>query len=392
MKRNRFTLSAVAALSAASLLLGTAAGAADEKPITIPVIMPLTGGGAFIGTTQQKSMQILEGIVNKDGGIKGRPIKFDFLDDQTSPQVAKQLGSQEQTVSPIVLGSSLSAMCKAISPVYDTAGPVNYCLSPAIYPAKGSYVFTASASTRDLIIATVRFFREKGWKNFAMLASTDASGQDGVDDLNTAMSRPENASMKLVGVERYNASDVSATAQVTKLKAANPQAIIVWAPGTPFATGLRALQDAGLTIPVASTSANMVAKQLEQYSAFMPKEMYFPGVTYAAGIAQNAQVKKQQDIFNGAMKANGIAVDVQTGMTWDAGLIAVAALRKLGPTATGTQIRDFIASQTAFPGILGMYDFSKTPQRGATVDDVVMMRWTAGSGWSTSSSFGGALK
>jgi branched-chain amino acid transport system substrate-binding protein len=392
MKRQRFTLSVAAALSAASLLLGSVAGAADDKPISIPVIMPLTGGGAFIGTTQQKSLQILQGLVNKDGGIKGRPLQFDFLDDQTSPQVAKQLGSQEQTASPIVLGSSLSAMCKAISPVYDTAGPVNYCLSPAIYPAKGSYVFTASASTRDLIIATVRFFREKGWKNIAMLASTDASGQDGVDDLNTALARPENASMKLVGEERYNGGDVSATAQVTKLKAANPQAIIIWAPGTPFATGLRALQDVGLTIPVASTSANMVGKQLEQYSAFMPKEMYFPGVTYAAGIAQNAQVKKQQDIFNSAMKANGVPVDVQVGMTWDAGLLTVAALRKLGPTATGAQIRDFIDSQTAFPGILGMYDFSKTPQRGATVDDVVMMRWTNGSGWSTSSSFGGALK
>jgi branched-chain amino acid transport system substrate-binding protein len=372
-------------------LLGSVAGAADPQPVTIPVILPLTGGGAFIGTTHEKTLQLLEDVVNKDGGIKGRPLKFDFLDDKTSPQVAKQLGSQEQTLSPIVFGSSLSAMCKAIAPVYDN-GPVNYCLSPAIYPAKGSYVFTASASTKDLIIATIRFFREKGWKNFALLASTDASGQDGVDDSAEALKLPENSGMKLVDVERYNGGDVSATAQVTKIKAANPQAIIVWAPGTPFATGLRALQDVGLTIPVASTSANMIGKQLEQYTNFMPKEMYFPGVTYAAGIAQNAQVKKQQDIYNGAMKAGGVTTDLQTGMTWDAGMIAVAALRKLGPAATGAQIRDFISSQTAFAGILGMYDFAKVPQRGVTVEDVVMMRWTPGSGWSTASSFGGALK
>ena len=392
MNRQRLTLGAVAALSAASLLFGGVAGAADPQPVVVPVILPLTGGGAFIGGTQQKSMQILQDIVNKEGGIKGRPLKFNFLDDQTSPQVAKQLGSQEQTTSPIVLGSSLSAMCKAIAPVYDTAGPVNYCLSPAIYPAKGSYVFTSSASTKDLLIATIRFFREKGWKNFALLATTDASGQDGVDDTAEALKLPENASMKLVDSERYNASDVSATAQATKMKAANPQAVIVWAPGTPFATGLRALQDAGIDAPVASTSANMVDKQLSQYGAFMPKEMYFPGVTYAAHLAQNPQVKKQQDIFDDALKANGVTVDVQSGMTWDAGLLTVAALRKLGPTATGAQIRDFISSQTAFAGILGTYDFSKSPQRGATVDDVVMMRWTNGSGWSTSSSFGGALK
>ncbi len=96
-----------------------------------------------------------------------------------------------------MLGSSLSAMCKAIAPVYETGGPVNYCLSPAIYPAKGSYVFTASASTKDLIDRDGPLFREKGWKNFAMLATTDASGQDGVDD-ELAMKLPENASMKLV--------------------------------------------------------------------------------------------------------------------------------------------------------------------------------------------------
>src|SRR5665213_235388 len=153
MIRRRFSIGAAAAFSAAALLLTSTAYAADPEPITVPIILPLTGGGAFIGQTHQKTMQILEGVVNKDGGIKGRPLKFQFLDDQTSPQVAKQLGSQEQNRSPIVLGSSLSALCHAIAPVYEANGPVNYCLSPAIYPAKGSFVFSTSASTKDLLIA-----------------------------------------------------------------------------------------------------------------------------------------------------------------------------------------------------------------------------------------------
>lgn len=391
MKAQRFTLSAVAALSAASLLLCSVAGAADPQPVTVPVILPLTGGGAFIGTTHEKTMQILEGVVNKDGGIKGRPLKFEFLDDQTSPQVAKQLGSQEQNRSPIVLGSSLSALCHAIAPVYEADGPANFCLSPAIYPAKGSYVFSTSASTKDLLIATVRFFREKGWKKFALLATTDASGQDGVDDTAEALKLPENSGMSLVASERYNPSDVSVTAQLTRIKAAGPQALIVWVPGTPFATALRAVQDTGLDVPIAASSANMVAKQLQQYTAFMPKELYFAGVTYAAGIAQNARVKHQQDIYNAAMKAAGVTTDLQTGMTWDAGLITAEALRKLGPTATGAQVRDYIGGLKDFPGILGIYDFVKVPQRGTSIDDVVMQRWN-GSGWTTSSSFGGALK
>ena len=103
MKFRRLTIGATAALSAATLLFGTFASAADQPPVTIPVILPLTGGGAFIGQTHQKSLQLLEQIVNKDGGIKGRPLHFQFLDDQTSPEVAKQLASQEQNSGPIVL-------------------------------------------------------------------------------------------------------------------------------------------------------------------------------------------------------------------------------------------------------------------------------------------------
>jgi branched-chain amino acid transport system substrate-binding protein len=389
MNVRSFTIGAGAALAAATLLLGSVVSAADP-PVTIPIILPLTGGGAFIGQTHQKTMQVLEAMVNKDGGIKGRPLKFEFLDDQTSPQVAKQLGTQEQNQSPIVMGSSLSAMCQAIAPVYES-GPVNWCLSPAIFPPKGSYVFSTSASTKDLLNATVRFFREKGWKKIALLASQDASGQDGVNDTNEALKLPENSGLQLVATERYNGSDVTATAQLTRIKAAGPQALIIWAPGTPFATALRAVQDVGLEVPVVTTSANMVAKQLEQYSAFIPKELYFPGVTYAAGIAQNPRVKHQQDLYNAAMKAAGVTTDLQTGMTWDAGLITVEALRKLGPTATGAQIRDYISSLKDYPGILGVYDFNKVPQRGAGIDDVVMQRWT-GNGWTTSSSFGGALK
>jgi hypothetical protein len=78
-------------------------------------------------------------------------------------------------------------------------------------------------------------------------------------------------------------------------------------------------------------------------------------------------------------------------MTWDAGLIAIDALQHLGPTATGAQIRSYIDSQTNFAGILGVYNFQTSPQRGTDINDAVMQLWN-GNGWTTASSFGGALK
>lgn len=387
----RRNLAIFALFLCSALSLGSPAQGAD--PYDINVILPLTGGGAFIGQTHQRTLRVLEALENKAGGIDGRPIHFNFLDDQTNPSVTVQLatGLIGKKV-PVVLGSSLSAMCRAIAPLFATNGPLNYCLSPAIYPERGSYVYTTSVSTRDLLYATVRYFREKGWTRIAMLATTDASGQDGVNDLHDALTFPENKNVTLVAQERYNPSDVSATAQASRIKAANPQALIVWAPGTPFGTALHAISEVGLDVPVASTSANMVDAQLKGYAGFGPKMLVFAGLTYAANMAPSPAVGAAQRQFDAALKDAGINVDLQSGLIWDTAKIVVDALRHVGPNATAEQLRSYINGITSYPGITGVYNFAAVPQRGVAIDDVVMIRWDfSSSQWSAVSKFGAAL-
>jgi branched-chain amino acid transport system substrate-binding protein len=380
---------------ALALSVGFVRPAQSADPVEINVITPLTGGGAFLGSTQMKALQQLEIVTNNSGGIKGRPVHFNFLDDQTNPQVTVQLanGLIAKKV-PIVLGSSLSGMCRAILPLFAN-GPVNYCLSPAIYPPKGSYGFTASASTRDLLYATVRYFREKGWTKIAMLATTDASGQDGEHDLADALTFPENKGVTVVANEHYAPGDVTVTAQVTRIKGADPQALIIWAPGTPFGTALKAVSDVGLDVPISSTSANMVNEQLKGYAAFAPKYLVFPGLGFAINMAQNAKVAAQQKIYLDALKAGGLDNSVQRGLTWDAALITINALRAVGPDATPDAIKTYIEGIKDFAGITGVYDFSSggsADQRGLNINDVVMMRWdSVKSSWSAVSRFGAAL-
>jgi branched-chain amino acid transport system substrate-binding protein len=388
---------AALALSAAiALTVGLVAPARSADPVDINVISTLTGPGAFLGTTQEKALQQLEIITNKDGGIKGRPVHFTFLDDQTNPQVTVQLANQLIAKKvPVVLGSSLSGMCRAILPLFATNGPVNYCLSPAIYPPKDSYVFTASVSTRDLLYATVRYFREKGWTKIAMLATTDASGQDGEHDLADALTFPENKGVTVVANEHYAPSDVTVTAQVARIKGANPQALIIWAPGTPFGTALKAVSDVGLDIPISSTSANMVNEQLKGYAQFAPKFLVFPGLGFAINMAQNAKVAAAQKTYYDALKAGGLDNSVQRGLTWDAALITINALRAIGPDATPEAIKTYIEGIKDFAGITGEYNFSgggSADQRGLTINDIVMMRWNAASAsWSAVSRFGAGL-
>jgi branched-chain amino acid transport system substrate-binding protein len=364
---------AVCALAAAMCLVSARqANAAD--PYDIDVVLPITGTFAFVGTTHQKELQVLEGIVNKRGGIQGRPVHFVFHDDTSNPETSLQIHQAILAKHPaVVLGSSLGALCQATTPLYLNNGPVNYCFSPVIPTTKGSYVFSASVSGRDLIVATIRYFHGRGWKKIATLNTTDASGQIGDHDIAAAIQMPEFKDMSLVTAEHFSAADTSVTAQVSKIKALNPQAIIIWAPGTAFGTALHAVSDVGLDIPIATTSANMIIAQMRSYASFVPKDVYFQGVGYVEGAAHPDS--PAMATYAQGMKDNGMPQDFQTGMAWDPAMIVIDALRKLGPSATAAQLRAYIENLHGYTGITGTYDFRDGSQRGLGVDSTLIMRW-----------------
>ena len=60
-------------------------------PFDINVILPLTGGGAFLGKSEQISLGVAEERINSAGGISGRPVHFVIQDDETNAQTAVQL-------------------------------------------------------------------------------------------------------------------------------------------------------------------------------------------------------------------------------------------------------------------------------------------------------------
>jgi branched-chain amino acid transport system substrate-binding protein len=391
VRRLSFALVAVALLCSGVLAPTRAADTLD-----IEVILPLTGQAAFIGQEHKTSLEALEGAYNRRGGIHGKQVNFVFHDDQSNPQVAVQLANQVLAKHPsIVLGSSLSAFCKAMAPLFEKNGPVMYCLSPAIYPANGSYVIAANVPTRDLILAYLRYFRDKGWKRFGRLTATDASGQDADAIVKELMPRLEFKDITLVDEEHMNIADTSVAAQAARLKAANPQVILVWVSGTPLGTALRALNDVGLdNVPTAVSSANMIASQIKQYSGFLPKEFLFTGGGFQANVSRNASMKHAEDFFESALHARGVQqIDFQSGMAYDPALITLSAFEKLGVNATAEQIRSWILSQKAFPGVNGVYDFSGGDQHGLSANDVLIFRWNPSrTWWDVVSGFGGTPK
>src|SRR5262249_51091224 len=162
-----------------------------------------------------------------------------------------------------------TAMCNAMAPLMRN-GPVMYCMSPGIHPAPGGYVFSTFIQTQQLEEALVRYFRDRGWTRIAMLSSTDATGQDADQGMEAALKLPEHAGVKMVEHPHFNATDVSVTAQIERVKASGAQVFVAWTTGAQIATIFKGILQSGLDIPVATTPGNQQFEQLGQYTAFLP--------------------------------------------------------------------------------------------------------------------------
>jgi len=163
------------------------------------------------------------------------------------------------------------------------------------------------------------------------------------------------------------------------LKAAKPQILIAWATGTPIATIFRAMSDSGLDLPIATSSANMTYQQMAQYAAFLPKELYFSAAEWVmrdASLMTPAMAAKHDEFYRFFAEI-GKKPDISSELAWDASMIVAAGLRARGDTASATDLHDFIAHLKDFPGIDGVYDFERVPQRGLDVSDAVLARWSA---------------
>jgi branched-chain amino acid transport system substrate-binding protein len=391
----RFPIVALILALVLTALPGAATSAADE-PFRIDAIFSQTGPAAFLGATETKSLAILEGVLNKQGGINGRPIHFVVNDDGSAPPAAIAVFNQiAQRKSAAFIGTGFTATCNAIQPLVRDHGPVMYCLSPSLTPVPGGYGFAGSVWTYYLARVMLRYYRERHWNRVALITSTDASGSEFNYAFNYALTLPENKGVTLVDAERFNTADVSVAAQMAKIKAASPDTIVTWTAGSGFGVLLHGIQDTGLTQPVSACNCNMINAQLAQYKSFMPKELDFPGVRpIVQGAVAKGPVRDAQAVFFSAMKAAGIdKPDMADILPWDPALLIVDAYRHLGVTATADQLRDYLVHLHGFAGINGIYDFRDNSNRGIGENNAEMTRWDPDQGvFVALSKAGGGLK
>jgi branched-chain amino acid transport system substrate-binding protein len=361
----------------ALIIMGTPVpSSAQPAPYEINVILPLTGGAAFVGQANLETLHIEEKTINAGGGIHGRPVRFVVQDDQSNPTVDVQLtaGLIAKHVNAIIQGG-LAASCRATVPLVSANGPVMYCTSPSYTPQVAGYVFVSGTATLDGMHALFNYFKWHNWKRIAIMSTTDASGQEGDTVMQQLLAMPEFHADAVTDWEHFAPADLSVAAQMIKIRESKPDVLVAWGSGAPVQTELRAIKETGITVPVVVSLANQTYGTMNQWNDIIPPQLLLYSMRWPSfETIGHGPVKDAMAVMYKAYRAANVKPDGGAAVTWDPVMILVHMLRTLPEDATAQQLRDAILALHGFAGIDGYYDY-RGNQRGVGLKDDIVVRW-----------------
>lgn len=362
----------------------TSSGAtASSTPYIIHAILSKTGSATFLGSREAKSIEALASDVNSKGGIDGHPVKLEILDNQSSPSVGVSLVSGWVASNvPFILNGSVVGTDTAVDQLAGPNGPVMYDLSPGVQPKSGSYVFSSGVAAGTNIEADLNFLKGKGLTQIASITSTDGSGADGLKQLKGLLAEPQFSSMHLLASETFDPTSVSVTTQLSVIKAANPQALIIWTTGTPLGTVLKGMSQFGMkNIPTVTTDGNAVNAELTNFASVLPNKFYIGTGAYAQSPGSlPSPLNSVVSNFDKVVTQAGGHPNEAWALSGAAFLIMVSAVKAIGINATASQLRTYLQTKvTSYTGLFGTYNFSVTDHRGLGINDSFVVQWNGSS-------------
>jgi branched-chain amino acid transport system substrate-binding protein len=205
------------------------AGLAQAADIKFGVAEALSGGAAQYGVAIRNGMQLAADELNAKGGISGNKIVLVIEDEQGKKEeainVVKKLVFQDKVL--MIFGPTLSNSMFAGSPVANAAKTVIFGTSTTANGITdvGPYVFRNSVMESDVLPVTVatavKYYNIK--KVAIIYGNDDAFTKSGYDVFKGVL---EERKLPVTSTETYVKGDVDFKAQLTKIKASSPDAII----------------------------------------------------------------------------------------------------------------------------------------------------------------------
>lgn len=363
------------------------ASAPAQEPYRVGAIFSITGPGSSLGVPERDTALMLEADINARGGIKGpdgklHPLKIVIYDDgsdETKAVLAAKKLIDEDKVAAII-GTTLSGTSLAILDTVQKAEvPLVSCAaaSKIVEPvAERKWVFKTPQSDFLIVGVLVDYLKAKGLTRIGWLNVDYAFGQLGWIEFEKAAQK---AGLTVAANEKFGQKDVDMTAQLTRVKAANAQAVVVWSIPPSASIATKNYADLGMTLPLFQ-SHGVGNKTFIQLAGPASNGVTFPaGKLLVAeqlpdGDAQKAVLLAYARDFEGKYGPR----NTFGGHAWDAVQLVAKALERAGTDRAG--VRATIEGTRNFVGITGVFDFSASDHNGldrraATMIQIVDGQW-----------------
>jgi branched-chain amino acid transport system substrate-binding protein len=366
------------ALMAAVLMLGAGSALAD---INVGVTVSATGPAASLGIPEKNTIALMPQT------IAGQKINYIVLDDgsDTTKAVSNTRKLITEDKVDIVLGSTVTPNSLAmIDVVAEAQVPMISMAASAkiVEPmdAKRKWVFKTPQNDIMMSLAIASHMKDHGVKTVGFIGFADAYGEGWFNEFSKAAALK---GITVVANERFARNDSSVTAQVLKIQAAKPDAVLVAGSGTPAALPQITLKERGYAGLIYQTHGvanadflrvggkNVEGTFLPAGPVLVARQLPATNPVRASAIDY---VSKYED------KYGKDSVSTFGGHAWDAGKLMAAAipvaLKKAQPGTPEFRaaLRDALESAKDVAGAHGIFNMTPTDHLGLDQRARVMVK------------------
>jgi branched-chain amino acid transport system substrate-binding protein len=345
---------------------GGGSGAGADNTIKVGEYASLHGSEAAFGQSSHKGTMLAIEQVNAAGGVLGKKIDLIYEDNQSKPgesaTIVKKLITRDHVVA--VLGEVASGRSLEAAPIcQDNKIPM---ISPSSTNPKvtetGDYIFRVCYTDpfQGKLLAEFALNTLKA-KKIAILSDVAAPYSVG---LSQYFREPYLAGGGQIVVEqKYSSHDKDFKAQLTAIKAANPDAIFV--PGYYTEAGLIVLQarQLGITLPLFGGDGWEAPELIETAGNSLE------GTYYSTHYSPEVQSPLVQDFVKKFQtRWNGETPDAMAALGYDSAMVLVDAIKRAG-TTDSAKLRDAIAATKDFDCVTGKttLDAQRNPSKSAVI-------------------------
>ncbi len=352
------------------LVLAASAGSASAapEPILIGAVLSISGPSAPLGVPQKNSLELAEREINAHGGIAGRPVHFEVVDDEAKPDVAAQLAQQliGKGAVAILCGTRTATSAAAVR-VTTGANVVQIFYTPSTElwnSPRGvvKTVFQAAATAANEAKATVDFAKDT--LHAKTVAIIHDENEYGTGAAAAAVDAAKAGGLTVGANESYSGTATDFTPQILRIKAAKPDVVLlIGATNTPALATVQ-LRALGVGVPVVGTSAvsnpaflRVVGNAADQLYAATSFNFTHPDGPAKAYIAAYTSAYKQPAVQFGSF-------------VYDTAYLLKKAIEKAGGKTDGPTLATALETMGSYHGATGSYNYSATDHNGQTSKDV----------------------